>query len=271
MDWNAIAAPWLRVEAETDAAHAPIVEGLIKRAGLQVGQSVLDIGPGGGVSLLAAAQAVGSTGHVTGIEIAPPFAERAQSRVPENVSVHVGDATDYPFVGRSYDAAISMLGVMFFAEPERAFAHIRGALKPGAVFCFAAWGAPEANTWFDAPAQVADDVFGPGPALNLDAPGPLSLSDAGKITRLLTSAGWSVAIDTQDLILTPRGSPEDVAALYVTIGAAAMRMGVAKAKGTLTQEHRDALRAGLIALFTQMTEGDRVCIPAQVHYVRAIA
>ncbi|MBO9450662.1 class I SAM-dependent methyltransferase [Tropicibacter sp. R16_0] len=271
MDWTAIAAPWLRVEAETDAAHAPVLEGLMARAGLQPGQSVLDIGPGGGVSLISAAQAVGVTGHVTGVEIAPPFADRARERVPDNVTVHVGDAAGFPFMGRSYDAAISMLGVMFFADPNKAFAHIRTALKPGAALSFACWGSPEANPWFSVPAEVADEVFGPGPVLDLDAPGPLSLSDPSKITRLLTAAGWSVEIDTQDLHLTPRGDPSEVAAMYMTVGAAAMRMGAAKAKGILTQEQRDAVRAGLEKVFAYMAEGDAVRIPAQVHYVRAIA
>ncbi|SLN60390.1 Demethylmenaquinone methyltransferase [Falsiruegeria litorea R37] len=271
MDWKAIAEPWLRVEAETDAAHAPVLDGLIARAGLHRGQSVLDIGPGGGVSLLAAAKTVGPTGHITGVEIAPPFAERALARVPGNVAVQVGDAADYPFMGREFDAAISMLGVMFFANPSRAFAHIRTALKPGAVLTFACWGAPEANHWFDAPARVADQVFGAGPAFNPNAPGPLSLSDADKISRLLNGAGWTVEIDTQDLFLTPRGGPEEVARLYMTVGAAAMRMGAEKAKGTLGKSHRDAVRSKLIDVFSEMTVGDTVRVPAQVHYVRATA
>ena len=46
MDWKAIAEPWLRVEAETDAAHAPVLDELIAAADLAPGQSVLDIGPG---------------------------------------------------------------------------------------------------------------------------------------------------------------------------------------------------------------------------------
>lgn len=271
MDWKAIAEPWLRVEAETDAAHAPILDGLIARAGLRPGQSVLDIGPGGGISLLRAADVVGPAGHVTGIEIAPPFAERAIDRTPDNVDVLIGDAASYAFEGDGFDAAISLLGVMFFTDPGQAFAHIRTALNPGAALTFACWGPPKANPWFSMPGRIAAEVFGPGPGFDPDAPGPMSLSDPDKIDRILSGAGWSVEIDTQNLHLTPRDGPKDVGKMHTIVGAAGMRMGVEKANGNLTDAHREAIRAKLVAGFSEMAEGDVVRVPAQIHFVRAIA
>lgn len=271
MDWKAIAEPWLRVEAETDAAHAPILDGLIARADLHLGQSVLDIGPGGGISMLRAAEVIGPTGRVTGIEIAPPFAERAIARTPDNVHVLIGDAASFAFEREKFDAAISLLGVMFFADPDKAFAHIRTALKPGAVLTFACWGPPMSNPWFSMPGRIAADVFGPGPGFDPDAPGPMSLSDPDKIGRILSGAGWSVEIDTQELHLTPRGGPEDVGKMHTIIGAAGMRMGVEKAEGNLTDAHREAIRSKLVAGFSEMVEGNAVRVPAQIHFVRATA
>lgn len=271
MDWNAMAAPWLRVEAETDAAHAPVLAALMERADLRAGQSVLDIGPGAGISLLAAAKAVGPSGHVTGIEIAPPFAERASARVPENVDVRIGNAADYPFEPASFDAAISLFGVMFFADPVAAFSHIRGTCKPGAVLTFACWGFPQANPWFSMPDRVAAEVFGPGPTFDPDAPGPMAFGDRDKIDRILSVAGWAADIETRAMHLAPSGGAQEVGALHMAIGAAAMRMRVAKEAGTLTEAHRDAIRAGLISGFSEMVEGGAVRVRAQVHIVRAIA
>ena len=271
MDWNAMAAPWLRVEAETDAAHAPVRKALMAKAALRRGQSVLDIGPGAGVSLLDAADAVGPTGHVTGIEIAPPFAARAKSRVPANVDVCIGNAADYPFNSSSFDAAISLFGVMFFADPGAAFEHIRSVCKPGAALTFACWGPPEDNPWFGMPSRVAAAVFGPGPAFDPDVPGPMAFGNKDKINRILSAAGWVVDIDTKALHLTPNGSPDDVGALQMTIGAAAMRMRIAKEAGTLDESHRDAVRTGLIAGFSEMVEEGDVRVPALVHVVRAVA
>lgn len=200
----------MRVEAETDAAHAPVRETLIAKAALRVGQSVLDIGPGAGISLLDAAEAVGPTDHVTGIEIAPPFAARAVSRVPDNVEVCIGNAADYPFASGSFDAAISLFGVMFFADPVSAFEHIRSVCKPGTALTFACWGPPHANPWFGMPSRVAAEVFGPGPAFDPDVPGPMAFGDKDKINRILVAAGWVADIYTKALHLTPNGSPDDV-------------------------------------------------------------
>ena len=271
MDWNAMAAPWLKVESETDAAHAPVRISLIERAGLRPGQSVLDIGPGAGISLLDAADAVGQSGRVTGIEIAPPFAERALERVPDNVDVQIGDASNHPFQPAEFDAAISLFGVMFFADPAAAFSHIRGSCKPGSALTFACWGPPQANPWFSMPGGVASQVFGPGPAFDPDASGPMAFGDPEKINRVLSTAGWTVEIDTEELYLTPSGSPEDVCQLQMTIGAAARRVNGARDDNSLTDAQVHAVRDGLTAGFSKMVRDGTVQVPAQIHFVRAQA
>lgn len=266
-----MAVPWLRVEAETDAAHAPVLARLMAKADLRAGQSVLDIGPGCGISLLSAAGAVGPAGRVTGIEIAPAFARRAAERAPENVEICLGNAADYPFEAARFDAAISLFGVMFFADPVAAFRHIRSACKPGAALTFACWGARQANPWFGMPDRVAARVLGPGPAFDPDAPGPMALAGRDKIDRILSAAGWAVEVETASLQLTPKGSPQEVANLHMTIGAAAMRMRTAKGAGALTPAHLDKIHAGLTAGFSKMVENNAVLVPADIHLARAIA
>ncbi|MEL7105418.1 MAG: class I SAM-dependent methyltransferase [Pseudomonadota bacterium] len=271
MDWNAMAAPWLQVEAQTDAAHGPVLDGIMARAGLQPGQRVLDIGPGGGVSLVRAAHAVGPAGHVTGIEIAPPFAKRARARVPGHVTVDLGDAQTHPFAEGSYDAAISLFGVMFFEDSVAAFSNIRAALKPGGALTFACWGAREANPWFSMPGQVAEHVLGPGPAPDPDAPGPMRFGDAQALDALLRRAGFQPEVEPVDLHLTPQGHPEEVADMMMTIGSATSRMRAAADNGTLSDEQTRAVRTGLVAGFAEMVEGGAVRVPARINFVRAIA
>jgi SAM-dependent methyltransferase len=271
MDWHAMAAPWLQVEAETDAAHTPVLEALMARAGLTEGQRVVDIGPGGGVSLLAAAERVGPEGHVLGIEIAPPFAARARARVPAHVEVVEADAAHHAFAPGAADAAISLFGVMFFADPTAAFANIRKALAPGRDLTFVCWGPPQKNPWFSMPGRVAAEVLGPGPVFDPDASGPIALHDRDKIHRILGTAGWSVEIDTLDLHLTPMGTPEDVTALQSVIGAAALRMRAAENAGTLTEAQERAIQTGLRDGFEAMMQDGAVRVPAQVHVVMATA
>ena len=65
---------------------------------------------------------------------------RAAERLPPGALVQFvrADATTYRFEPAAFDLLFSRFGVMFFAEPVRAFAHLRTALKPSgrlAVAC----------------------------------------------------------------------------------------------------------------------------------------
>ena len=49
------------------------------------------------------------------------------------------DATTYRFKSAAFDLLFSRFGVMFFAEPARALASLRTALKPSGRLAFARW------------------------------------------------------------------------------------------------------------------------------------
>src|SRR5512132_4069325 len=51
----------------------------ITLAALQPGQTVLDLGSGGGLDCFLAARKVGETGHVIGVDMTPEMIERARS------------------------------------------------------------------------------------------------------------------------------------------------------------------------------------------------
>lgn len=275
MDWASMAESWLKSETPNEVALAPARAELMRRAQLRPGQHVLDIGPGPGASLLDAADAVTPDGHVTGIEVAPPLAERARARVPGHVTVELGDAATYPFDAGCFDAIISSFGVMFFADPVAAFAHIRTACRPASALTFVCWGRREMNPWFEEPARVAEAVLGPGPKMESHAPGPFAFASRSRIAQILKDSGWTLdasdaGIDTVSLELVPSGSPEAVADLHMTIGAARARMREVEEAGTLTQAQRDEVCEGLRNLFARRMQGGKVRVPAEVHVVRAI-
>ena len=53
----------------------------ITLASLKSGQTVLDLGSGAGLDCILAAQKVGETGHVIGVDMTPEMIERARSPV----------------------------------------------------------------------------------------------------------------------------------------------------------------------------------------------
>ena len=193
--WEELLGPrWLaRVEA-MDRCYAPMLDHLLAAAALKPGMRVLDIGCGPGVSTFAAADIVGPEGHVTGADISRLFVEAAEARATShpNVSFVLADAQSDPLEGAPFDALISRLGMMFFADPRAALAHLRSQMAPGARATFICWDARHLNPWFNIPFEAAAARFGQPPRPDDPfAPGPFAFRKAERVTDLLAEAGWS--------------------------------------------------------------------------------
>jgi SAM-dependent methyltransferase len=168
-------------------------------ADLGSARRVLDIGCGTG-TLLAAAVAAGA--DAVGVDISSAMVEAAGRRVP-SATVVTADAQTADLLaaapGAPFDRVVSRFGVMFFAEPEAAFANIRSATAPGARLVFVCWREGEIYMFLlglrTLTARLADPPAPPMPG----APGPMGLADADRIREVLTAAGWSdVTIEQSD-------------------------------------------------------------------------
>ena len=91
----------------------------------------------------------GVASHVLGVDVSEQMLERARQRATgaENVEFVLGDAQSHPFEPASFDLAISRCGLMFFADPDAAFANIRRALRPGGRLVGLIWQRYEDNEW----------------------------------------------------------------------------------------------------------------------------
>ncbi|MEM1129564.1 MAG: class I SAM-dependent methyltransferase [Pseudomonadota bacterium] len=263
IDWNAMSAPWLKAEAGLERAHQSVLDGLMRRSQLETGQRVLDIGSGTGLSLLAAADAVGAAGHVTGVDIAPPLVARARARVPAQVEVLEGNAATLEYA-ETFDVAISLFGTMFFADTPAAFAHLRKAMKPGGRFVFAAWSAPPRNPWFGIPRGSVEAQLGPLPKPDPAAPGPFRFADAAAVIGMLEQAGWDAAVETEALMLRTGQSAEGLAQMHLDLARALML-----ADHDLADSDLAAIRDNLQAGFGKFGGGRAVEVPAEVHFFLA--
>jgi SAM-dependent methyltransferase len=113
---------------------------LVKFAGIQAGESVLDVGTGTGVVAVTAAR-IGA--HVTGLDLTPELLEEARvnARIAgtESIVWTEGDAEHLPYPDGSFDVVVSQFGHMFAPRPDVAMAEIRRVLKPGGRVAFATW------------------------------------------------------------------------------------------------------------------------------------
>ena len=196
--WNdsGWAAAWPKRERLTTA----VTDLLLGRIRLRAGERVLDVGTGGGVAALAAARVVGD-GSVVGADISAPLLElareRGEAQGASNVSFVVADVQEETVPGEPFDAAISQFGVMFFDEPQTAFANIRRQLVRDGRLGFACWRSPELNPWFPGTALAGIVPPPPPPAAGKSPANPFSLADPQHTTDVLVASGW------RDVTCTP--------------------------------------------------------------------
>ena len=102
---------------------------------VQPGQVVLDIGSGAGIDCLLAAERVGPTGKVIGLDMTPEMIERARKNASEagvtNVEFRLGDAEKMPVDDASVDWVISNCVINLSPDKPAVFREIARVLRPG--------------------------------------------------------------------------------------------------------------------------------------------
>lgn len=195
---------WADRQQTQDVVLAPVSEVLINRARAKAGERIVDVGCGCGATTIALAQKVGRAGHVLGIDISAPMLARARQLAPAGLPLDfvLADATVYRFDPESFDLLASRFGVMFFAEPARSFANLRGALRPSGRLAFACWREPRENPFFMAPLQAAYKHVPRLPQLGPEDPGPFSFASEARVHRILREAGFTgIEMEPCDVLL----------------------------------------------------------------------
>jgi SAM-dependent methyltransferase len=104
-------------------------------AGIQRGQTVLDIGSGAGIDVLLAARKVGPEGHVIGLDMTAAMIEAAKKNAAEagatNVEFRLGDAEDMPVESGTVDWIISNCVINLAPDKAKVFREAYRVLRPG--------------------------------------------------------------------------------------------------------------------------------------------
>jgi len=104
-------------------------------ANLQPGEVVLDIGSGGGIDAFLAAQRVGPSGRVIGVDMTPAMLQRARRAAEAggyvNVAFRHGYAEDLPADDASVDVIISNCVINLAEDKAKVFAEAFRVIKPG--------------------------------------------------------------------------------------------------------------------------------------------
>ena len=111
---------------------------------LAPGAQVLDIATGTGWAAVAAAQRVGPTGAVVGVDIAPEMLEQARQKAAvaglTNVKFRLGDAARLEEAGPRFDVVLCASGLFLVPDMLAALQEWWRVLKPGGQVGFSGWG-----------------------------------------------------------------------------------------------------------------------------------
>jgi SAM-dependent methyltransferase len=159
----------------------------IAALGLPAGASVLDVGAGSGGAALAMA---GRGLEVTAIDASPRMVERLLARAAERhlpVEARAMDGQALQFEDATFDAALSVLGVILFPEAERGLAEMRRVVRPGGRVCLATWTEPQSYELAAELRAAIQAVWPEQPPAPL--PAQLRYREEGEFRALFRAAG----------------------------------------------------------------------------------
>ncbi|RKN45358.1 class I SAM-dependent methyltransferase [Micromonospora endolithica] len=117
----------------------PISEATVQAADLSAGSRVLDVATGTGNAAIAAARC---RCEVTAVDYVTDLMDRGRARAEAEhltVTFREADAERLPYDDGEYDAVLSVVGVMFAPDQERAAAELLRVLRPGGTLALANW------------------------------------------------------------------------------------------------------------------------------------
>ncbi len=110
-----------------------------EHAGINPGDTVIDLGSGAGNDAFVARSIVGDAGRVIGLDFAGAMLTKAKNNARKlgysNVEFYKGDIEKMPFENNLADVIVSNCVLNLVPDKEKAFQEMFRVLKPGGHFC----------------------------------------------------------------------------------------------------------------------------------------
>jgi SAM-dependent methyltransferase len=194
--WNgASGLYWIKHRERHLAEQQHLTPHLFRATRIRPGERVLDVGCGCGSTTVTAARAVAGSredvgdGYAVGLDLSAPMLGVARQLATRSDVRHVrfvrGDAQACPLQRNSFDVVISNFGVMFFENPDAAFASLAATVRQGGRLAFLCWQDDTQNDVFAIPLRAF--------AAHAKSPGPSAdglFVNPRRTTELLSGAGW---------------------------------------------------------------------------------
>ncbi len=259
--WNGdVGAYWVVQQQRLDKVLQPVAAATLVLAAPQSGERVLDIGCGCGATTLMLADAVGTGGMVTGLDISAPMLGRARERSMGRGQIDwiLADASSHEFTPGAFDLLFSRFGVMFFGDPVAAFRNLLTGMRKGGRLVFCCWRSLSENPWMQLPLQAALEHVPPPPRPGPDDPGPFSFASQDRIRWILAHSGFAAPKFTPLEVTIDLANGEGIeAAVQQATASGAARRVLEGQPESVRSAAADSIRVALM----QHARGDNVDLP----------
>ncbi|ESQ11775.1 MAG: arsenite methyltransferase [Thiohalocapsa sp. PB-PSB1] len=151
-------------------------------ASLRPGETVLDLGAGGGFDCFLAAAEVGPTGHVIGVDMTPDMLSKARANAARggyrNVSFRLGEIEHLPVADARVDVIISNCVINLSPDKPQVFGEAFRVLKPGGRLAIS-----DVVATTELPAAMRDDPY-------LHSACVAGASQVDELEQMLAAAGF---------------------------------------------------------------------------------
>lgn len=154
----------------------------IALASLRPGETVVDLGSGGGLDCFLASKKVGESGYVIGVDMTPEMLDKARANLKKlgfsNVEFRLGEIEHLPIADGTVDVVISNCVVNLSPDKPQVFRDALRVLKPGGRLAIS-----DIVTEGELPAALKKDLEAWAGCLS-------GAQDVGDLRRMLTQAGF---------------------------------------------------------------------------------
>lgn len=238
------------------AIGAPLAQDLIEIADLHPGERALDVACGTGVVTRLAAQQIGASGIIAGLDLNPGMLAVARAATPPGTAIqwHEASAEEMPLPDASFDVVLCQMGLQFVPDKPAALREMYRLLPLG--------GRLFLNVPGPMPPLMAAMATSLASHVGAEAAGfvkqVFSLHDTAELQRLIEGAGFrevSVQADTKQLHLP---APEEFLWGYV------LSTPIAGAVAKLDDERRAALERDVVEKWQEFAEDRGLALEVRI-------
>lgn len=171
------------------AIFEPWAPVLIEQAALKSGAWVLDVACGTGIVARVAAQQVGTTGKVVGLDTNAAMLQVARTLPKEagaSIAWQEGNALALPYADAAFDVVLCQLGLQYFPDRPKALREMHRVLVPGGRVGLLVWGPLEESPGYALLAEALARHIGEAAATIMRA--PFVLGDVAQVRALMAEA-----------------------------------------------------------------------------------